>query len=184
MSVQGPGTEMDASGQGSRRTLRGIGLFDELLDRSDPRPPWSVVSGDGAAAADNRSARRQYVPDLPLLQRIIAVPAGQGAASQSGLLGKGVDAWVAHEFRRAGFEPDAVWPRATSPRVLPADVVATHKVPADLGAGPFMEEMIRAVLEAAPATAHTQVRDLRRGFEVEPVPEGPGQAVAQPFLVP
>ena len=49
------------------------------------------------------------------------------------VLGKGLDAWFAHEFRRAGFNPDAVWPRASDPRVLPTDITALlQRVPADL----------------------------------------------------
>lgn len=44
------------------------------------------------------------------------------APPQSGLPAKAIDVWVAHELRRAGFEPDEVWPRATDPRVLPREI--------------------------------------------------------------
>lgn len=33
-----------------------------------------------------------------------------------------LDVWVAYEFRRAGFDPDRVWPRASRPRVLPSEI--------------------------------------------------------------
>lgn len=68
--------------------------------------------------------RARYLPDLDLLARILSVPVRAQATTQSGLLGKGLDAWFTHEFRRAGFDPDAVWPRAQDPRVLPTDLTA------------------------------------------------------------
>jgi len=41
-----------------------------------------------------------------------------GAVQASGKFAKAIDFWVANEFRRAGFDPDAIWPRAERPRVL------------------------------------------------------------------
>jgi hypothetical protein len=41
-----------------------------------------------------------------------------GSGSESGRLAKAIDAWLAHELRRAGFGDAEVWPRLTQPRVL------------------------------------------------------------------
>ncbi|MDW4572592.1 hypothetical protein R8Z57_07340 [Microbacterium sp. M3] len=46
------------------------------------------------------------------------------ADTQSGVAAKALDVWLAYELRRAGFEPDAVWPRAKHPRVIPTDISA------------------------------------------------------------
>lgn len=61
---------------------------------------------------------------MDLARKLLAVPISQGSATkqQSGRVAKALDAWIAHELRRAGFPEDAVWPRAKEPRVLPADV--------------------------------------------------------------
>jgi hypothetical protein len=42
--------------------------------------------------------------------------------SESGSFPAGIDSWIAHELRRAGFGADEVWPRPLRPRVLPRDV--------------------------------------------------------------
>ena len=34
-----------------------------------------------------------------------------------------LDVWVSYELRRAGFDPDAIWPRPVAPRVLPQEIV-------------------------------------------------------------
>jgi hypothetical protein len=69
-----------------------------------------------------------YVPNIDLLRRLLTVPVNKGDArkQQSGRVAKAVDAWIAHELRRAGFPSDAVWPRVSRPRVLPADLAAVE----------------------------------------------------------
>ena len=63
-----------------------------------------------------------YEPDYRRLTGLLSACVGQGSwrAPQTGDLGLALDLWVADELRRAGYEPDAVWPRAMDPRVLPA----------------------------------------------------------------
>ena len=65
-----------------------------------------------------------FQPDYELLCRLLAVPLLAGDKTQSGRFAKAIDAWFAHELRRAGFGPDEVWPRATRPRVVSQDVMA------------------------------------------------------------
>jgi hypothetical protein len=59
-----------------------------------------------------------YRYDRRLLTRLIQVQDDGGSArvSATGGLAIAVDVWVATELRRAGIEPDAVWPRAERPR--------------------------------------------------------------------
>lgn len=92
-------------------TVKGIARYDAVIASTPVLPAWA---GEGAS--------RHFVPDLELLGDILTIPISEGATSRSGLLGKGVDTWFAHEFRRAGFEPERVWPRAEDPRVLPREV--------------------------------------------------------------
>lgn len=65
----------------------------------------------------------RFKPDLDLARQIFSVPVASGAVDnqQTGAAAKSLDAWIAHELRRAGLPPSSVWPRATSPRVLSAD---------------------------------------------------------------
>jgi hypothetical protein len=89
-------------------------LYDAVVERSPSRylNPWERNS-DGVVV---------YRPDYELLEQLLGVPLALGARSQTGVPALALDVWVAHEFRRAGFEPDSVWPRATAPRVLPAEL--------------------------------------------------------------
>lgn len=63
----------------------------------------------------------RYTPDQALLERLFqdAISAGGGITQQSGRAASSLDAWIAHELRRAGFPSDDVWPRPSEPRVLP-----------------------------------------------------------------
>jgi hypothetical protein len=79
--------------------------FDELLTErlSHGASPWTA-SG--------------FVPDLDLFRELLTIPIAQGDSQESGRPAKALDAWIAHELRRAGFPADAVWPRMRRPRVL------------------------------------------------------------------
>lgn len=90
----------------------GWALFDQIVAEAPMKDlnPWE---------ADDR-----FHPDYETLSRLLGVPLALDASSQSGVPALALDVWVAYELRRAGFEPDRVWPRATAPRVLPADVKA------------------------------------------------------------
>ena len=101
-----------------------------------------------------------YGPDYDLLGRLLSIPVSAGAVSESGSFAGGIDAWIAQEFRRAGFSPDEVWPRATRPRVLPRDLaVLLERLPA----GPRAELAHR--LTNLPAVAPVDARVLGRAYE-------------------
>lgn len=92
-------------------------LFDELIADSKAESggysnPWESIDG-----------KARYRIDEAVLARLLAVPlAMKGVDTRSGVLGKALDVWAGYELRRAGFEPNAVWPRETNPRVLPVPV--------------------------------------------------------------
>ncbi|MBS3941997.1 MAG: hypothetical protein KG028_13650 [Actinobacteria bacterium] len=91
--------------------------FDQLVANADTVSPW--------AGADND---RRFAPDLGLLARLLAVPLRHGTASRTGLPAKAIDVWLSAELRRAGFDPDAVWPRPVRPRVMPAEIARLLEV--------------------------------------------------------
>lgn len=94
-----------------RATVPGVPNAFTRFDAAQPpssENPWQ----DGA-----------FVPDLARLQVLIgccAAGAGSWAAQEAGGLGLALDLYAAGELRRSGYEPDAVWPRAGDPRVIPA----------------------------------------------------------------
>ena len=90
-------------------------LFDRIVDLAH-----SDASFANPWRHDGEELR--YSIDEKALTRLLGVPLLLGSISQSGLLAKPLDVWVAHELRRAGFDPDAIWPRENPPRVLAAPV--------------------------------------------------------------
>lgn len=85
-------------------------LFDAVVASAPKRDlnPWE----DG-----------RFVPDLDTLRALLGVPLHLKAPTRSGVPALALDVWVAYELRRAGFDPDAVWPRAEPPRVVARDVL-------------------------------------------------------------
>ncbi len=63
-----------------------------------------------------------FMPDYEALTALIGIPIAAGSGSETGRLAKAIDAWVANELRRAGFDEDEVWPRSKKPRVLPREL--------------------------------------------------------------
>ncbi len=89
-------------------------LFDQVIAEGEAAAvnPWVLVAG-----------KPRFQIDEKVLTRLLGVPlAIKGVTSQSGVLAIALDVWVGYELRRAGFEANAVWPRATKPRVLPVPV--------------------------------------------------------------
>lgn len=98
-------------------------LFDRIIELASGGAqnysnPWQ---------SDPVTGRLSYRPDFGILEELLGVPLLLGAASQSGVPALALDIWTAYELRRAGFEPDLVWPRAASPRILPSTLVALLK---------------------------------------------------------
>jgi hypothetical protein len=77
--------------------------FDQLVENRGYSTPWDAGV---------------YVPDMDLLRDLLTLPISQGDKQESGRPAKALDAWIAHELRRSGFDRNAVWPRARKPRVL------------------------------------------------------------------
>lgn len=66
----------------------------------------------------------EYVPDVATLRRLLGVPLALRAPTTTGVPALALDVWLSYELRRAGFDADAVWPRPSAPRVLPAPIVS------------------------------------------------------------
>jgi hypothetical protein len=93
-------------------------FFDRIVADAAPggvhSNPW-VIGNDGEV---------RVRPDSQTLARLRGVPLHLKAGTQSGVPALALDVWLSYELRRAGFEPDQVWPRPTNPRILPASVPA------------------------------------------------------------
>lgn len=91
-------------------------IFDRICDDAAPHGvhtnPW-VRNDDGSV---------RYEPDFAVLQRLLGVPLYLDAPTTTGVPALALDVWVSYELRRAGFAPDATWPRAEHPRILPAAI--------------------------------------------------------------
>ncbi|WP_131765139.1 hypothetical protein [Candidatus Protofrankia californiensis] len=124
--------------------------YESVLARHPATDPWRHTAG----------AEPSYEPDYDLLGELLTQPVRGGEASESGAFAKGIDAWIAHELRRAGFGADEVWPRANQPRVLPRDVaVLLDKLPKSLA-----DEM-RARVSAMPAVTPADAVILGRAYD-------------------
>lgn len=91
-------------------------LFDRIVADAAPDSehtnPW-------AKGADGQL---RYVPDYDTLVKLLGVPLHLNADTRTGVPALALDVWISYELRRAGFDSDATWPRATHPRILPASV--------------------------------------------------------------
>ncbi|GAA4537804.1 hypothetical protein GCM10023097_01270 [Streptomyces collinus] len=97
-------------------------LVHPILSEASSASPWTMTDKGPS-----------YEADTALLEKLLAIPVEEGADSQSGRLAKALDAWAAHELRRAGFDADEVWPRRDAPRVLPREVgIFISKLPQKL----------------------------------------------------
>jgi hypothetical protein len=125
-------------------------IYDELLT-GPLTNPWRYI---------DEHTPPVYEPDLDLLGQLLTLPVAGGAMSESGSFAGGIDSWIAQEFRRAGFNSDEVWPRATRPRILPRDIaVLLEKLPT------IQRAELRKRLENLPAVAPVDARVLGRAYE-------------------
>lgn len=130
--------------------LDGFSAYDDLLASAPLDSPWTR----------NEVGDRLYMPMYDLVEKILTIPYRAGEVSESGRFARGIDAWIAHELRRMGFNSDDVWPRATRPRVLPRDVrILMDKLPSALAAQ--VAERLPGISAVAPA----DVRVLGRAYD-------------------
>jgi len=136
----------------TRELMDRLSRFDRFLGRRDGESPWSA---DGA-----------FRPDWDLLRTLVAEAAG--SSQRSGLVAGAVDVWAAEELRRAGFPADDVWPRRTTPRVLPRDVkrLLDGAFPADMRADVEARFRQPGARRALPAEAHVVGRAFRKQSDV------------------
>jgi hypothetical protein len=124
--------------------------FDETLAAALLSDPWRHGRGQVPI----------YEPDYSLAEGLLTIPVAAGKGWASGALANGVDSWLAHELRRAGFGADEVWPRATRPRIMPRDIaVLLDKLPR------ILSDEVRAKLMAMPMVAPTDAKILGRAYD-------------------
>jgi hypothetical protein len=92
-------------------------IFDRIVADAAPAGvhtnPWA-----------NDAGKLVYQPDFDTLVRLLGVPLYLKAATTTGVPALALDVWLSYEFRRAGFDPEAIWPRPTAPRILPGPIVS------------------------------------------------------------
>jgi len=90
-------------------------IFDRIVADAAPggvhTNPWLRTDGE-----------LTYLPDFRVLRKLLGVPLHLDAPSTTGVPALALDVWLSYELRRAGFEPDAVWPRPTDPRIMPSAI--------------------------------------------------------------
>jgi hypothetical protein len=132
-----------------RRQTDSFSHYDDLLTAAPISDPWTHAATETPA----------YDPDYHLLGELLTVPVRADALSESGIFAKGIDSWIAHELRRAGFGADEVWPRPQRPRVLPRDIaILLEKLPAEPRAD------LAARIARLPAVAPVDARILGRAY--------------------
>ncbi|MFT3944048.1 MAG: hypothetical protein QM705_09560 [Ancrocorticia sp.] len=93
-------------------------FFDRIVSLAAPgghySNPW-MMDRDGAL---------RYRPDFTTLEKLLGVPLYLEASTTTGVPALALDVWLSYELRRAGFDEDSTWPRATAPRVLPGPVAS------------------------------------------------------------
>jgi hypothetical protein len=96
-------------------------LFDRIVALAAPggvhSNPW----------VKNTNGQLSFEPDYKTLVQLLGVPLYLKAETQSGVPALALDVWLSYELRRAGFDPDQVWPRPVHPRILPAPIAALVK---------------------------------------------------------
>jgi hypothetical protein len=93
-------------------------IFDRIVADAAPAGahtnPWCRDAGGHPV----------FTPDFAVLQRLLGVPLHLGADTNTGVPALALDVWLSYELRRAGFDPDAVWPRPTNPRIMPRSIAS------------------------------------------------------------
>ena len=91
-------------------------IFDRICSDAAPggehTNPW----------VENSAGEVLYEPDFDVLEKLLGVPLYLQAPTTTGVPALALDVWVSYELRRAGFAPNATWPRAEHPRILPAAI--------------------------------------------------------------
>lgn len=79
----------------------------------------AVIAGHGLDyTATPWTTDGRFDCDLNLLNKLISVALQGRRDDNTGDFARAFDCWAAVELRRAGFPPDAVWPREVMPRVM------------------------------------------------------------------
>lgn len=135
-----------------------MAVFESTLEGLPTPSPWTHAHGETPA----------YSPDYNILAALLSVPVQAEAGSESGLFPKGIDLWLSHELRRAGFGEEETWPRPTRPRVFPREIaLLLEALPSTLRGfrGLDLHEEIRRRITDSPAVSPTEAVVLGRAYD-------------------
>lgn len=133
---------------------------------------WAIFDRIVAIAATTETYSRgpwmgdDYTPDFDTLEQLLGVPLHLQANSQSGVPALALDVWVAYELRRSGFKPDAVWPRAEHPRVMPGPI---SRLLPQLAKGPRADVAKKLTQKTPPAGVVATSANILGGLYVKQV---------------
>lgn len=130
-------------GTGAVEKTLAFAEYDATLLSAPKDSPW----------IRNGAVTQEFNPSFETLERLLSIPVRSKAVTRSGRFAQGVDAWLAHELRRAGFDADVVWPRAEAPRVLSSDILELlRKLPERLS-----EELHDAILAGKAGSSDARI---------------------------
>lgn len=139
--------------KGSREQERGVCSRRRRVVADDDRMT-DVYAAVSDKLTDPWNSGGAYRFDRALLRRLIKVQVRSGSAltSETGGLAIAVDVWLATELRRAGVNPDAVWPRAELPRSVSQSLtraISKFRFSRDASERAIQEAAIRQLLRQA-----------------------------------
>src|SRR5690606_23446323 len=70
-----------------------MAVYDDVLAAATADDPWLHAAGEPP----------RYAADYELLADMLTIPRRAGSVSETGVFPRGIDLWLSHELRRAGF---------------------------------------------------------------------------------
>lgn len=99
---------------------------------------------------------------------MLTIPRRAGSVSETGVFPRGIDLWLSHELRRAGFTDQETWPRASAPRVLPREIhLLLESLPRRVRQAPGFDvrEWLTERVAAMPSITPIDARILGRAYD-------------------
>lgn len=135
-----------------------MAVYDDVLAAATADDPWLHAAGEPP----------RYAADYELLADMLTIPRRAGSVSETGVFPRGIDLWLSHELRRAGFTDQETWPRASAPRVLPREIhLLLENLPRRVRQAPGFDvrEWLTERVAAMPSITPIDARILGRAYD-------------------
>lgn len=135
-----------------------MAVYDDVLAAATADDPWLHAAGEPP----------RYAADYELLADMLTIPRRAGSVSETGVFPRGIDLWLSHELRRAGFTDQETWPRASAPRVLPREIhLLLESLPRRVRQAPGFDvrEWLTERVAAMPSITPIDARILGRAYD-------------------